>query len=945
MAETEDDPRGLPLPEPSTLLGRVSNGLATVLSSQPSARIDRPDQESPGSGMDAPNSLELCTAAATPEPSDKDEPPSQFQPGDFIAGRYEVVRFVGRGAMGEVYEVNDTHLGEHVALKVLSSSISCNERAALRFRREIQLARKITHPNVCRIYDLGFHLKPSQAKQSDDFSPVAFFTMELLQGCTLSHRIYSAGRMKSAEALPLVEQLARGLDAAHNAGIVHRDFKCGNVMLVPPGDGKRAVITDFGLARTSATTDGDAGSISAVDEVVGTPDYMSPEQVRGDDATPASDIYALGLVIYAMVTGQLPFKGSSARQRALKRLEEKPVLPRHYVPELDRNWEKAILQCLTREPKDRPEHATDVVRIIHGETVGRGGLRSLLHSRLFIGILAVLVLMTLPAIIPTIRKKLWNHPAPQPIAEAKQLAVLPFTAVNADEQTTAFAKGLSETLTTSLTRLTERHALQVIPASEVRSNRVENLPEARREFGVNLGLEGSVERSGPMVRVTYRLIDAQTARQLRGETLTALASDPFSLEDQVAASVARALELELNPQEQSILTPARTTEPAAYDFFLRGRGYLQDYQKPENLKSAISVLRHALELDAKYAPAYAGLGEAYWYKYEATRDTSWVNRATQACESAIQLDERSAEAHQCLGAVYQGTGKYELAALQFQRAFELDPTSDDAVRGLASSYASIGKTTEAEETYRRAISLRPQYWRGYNMLGAFYYGHARYNDAAKMFRQVIALAPDNYRGYSNLGAAYLIQSDYASAVPLFQRAVAIQPTADAYSNLATSYFYLRRFGDSASTFDEAVKLNNHNYVMWGNLANAEHRTPDRHGEALAAYQKAILFAEQQLQVNSRDAGLLGDLADYYSMLGDKSRAEEYITRALSYAPDNASVSFKAAQVYVQLGDSNRAVELLRKALAAGYPRTIVRDSPVMDPLRSDPRMQQMLRSP
>jgi serine/threonine protein kinase/tetratricopeptide (TPR) repeat protein len=939
VAETEDDPRGLPLPEPSTLLGRVGNGLAT----HSSACTDRLDQQSPGSSIVAPNSLEQCTAATTPDPSGEDELPSQFHPGDFIAGRYEVVLFVGRGAMGEVYEVNDTHLGEHVALKVLSPSVSSNERAALRFKREIQLARKITHPNVCRIYDLGFHLEPSQAKPSEDFSPVAFFTMELLQGCTLSHRIYSTGRMQAAEALPLVEQLARGLDAAHHAGIVHRDFKCGNVMLV--GDGKRAVITDFGLARTSVTTGGDAGSISAIDEVVGTPDYMSPEQVRGDDATPASDIYAFGLVIYAMVTGQLPFQGSSARQRALKRLEEKPVLPRHYVPELDRHWEKAILRCLAREPKGRPERATDVVRIIRGETVERSRLSSLLHSRLFVAISAVIVLLALFAVIPTVRQKLRTQPAAQRVDEAKQLAVRPFTAVNADEQTTAFAKGLSETLTTSLTRLTERHALQVIPASEVRSNRVENLPEARREFGVNLGLEGSVERSGPMVRVTYRLINAQTARQLRGETITAPASDPFSLEDEVAASVARALELELNPQEQSTLTPARTAEPAAYDFFLRGRGYLQDYQKPENLDSAVSVLKHALELDAKYAPAYAGLGEAYWYKYEATRDTSWVNKATQACETAIQLDERSTEAHQCLGTVYQGTGKYEMAALQFQRAFELDPTSDDAVRGLASSYASVAKTTEAEETYRRAISLRPQYWRGYNMLGAFYYAHARYDDAAKMFRQVIALAPDNYRGYSNLGATYLIQSDYASAVPLFERAVAIQPTADAYSNLATSYFYLRRFADSAGTFDEAVKLNNHNYIMWGNLANAEHRTPNRHDEALAAYRKAILFAEQQLQVNSRDAGLLGDLADYYSMLGDKSRAEEYITRALSYAPDNASVSFKAAQVYVQLGDSNRAVELLRKALAAGYSRTIVRDSPVMDPLRPDPRMQEMLRSP
>jgi tetratricopeptide (TPR) repeat protein len=670
---------------------------------------------------------------------------------------------------------------------------------------------------------------------------------------------------------------------------------------------------------------------------------MSPEQVRGDEAAPASDIYAFGLVIYAMLTGALPFKGTTARQRALKRLEEKPLSPRHYVAELDSHWEDAILQCLARDPKERPRQAADVVKIIRGERLGKTGLRSLLHSRTFATAIAAIVLMAMVLGIPAVRRKVRSFSPQQSVPEARQLAVLPFTAVNADEQTSAFAKGLAETLTARLTKLTERHSLQVIPASEVRSNHIENLPQARREFGVNLGLEGIVERSGPMVRVTYHLINAQTARQLSAETITAPASDPFALEDDVAAGVARALELELNPQEQSVLTPPRTTEPAAYDFFLRGRGYLQDYQKPENLESAISVFNHALELDAKYGPAYAGLGEAYWYKYEATRDTSWVDQATKACESAIRLDERSAEAHDCLGTVFQGTGKYESAAVQFQRAVELDPTSDDAVRGLASSYASMGKTTEAEETYRRAISLRPQYWRSYNMLGTFYYTHARYDDAAKMFRQVIALAPDNYRGYSNMGVLSVIRSQYYEAVPWFERAVAIQPTADTYSNLATTYFYLRRFPDSANTFDKAVKLNDHNYLMWGNLANAEYRTQDRHDEAVAAYRKAILLAEQQLQVNSSDTGVLGDLADYYSMLGDTKRSEEYITRALSISPENASVNFKAAQVYVQLGDGDTAVDSLRKALAAGYSRTIVRDSPVMDTLRSDPRVQQMLR--
>jgi tetratricopeptide (TPR) repeat protein len=842
--------------------------------------------------------------------------------------------------MGEVYEVKDTSLNEHVALKVLTPEIASDGRAMLRFKREIQLARKVTHPNVCRVFDLGYYVQQPVPGGSGEVLQITFFTMELLPGHTLSDRIHSGEPMGTMVALPLVEQLAGGLDAAHQAGIVHRDFKCGNVILVPSGDGTRAVITDFGLARTSTAAQEGPGSISAENEAVGTPDYMSPEQVRAEDATPASDIYSLGLVMYMILTGRLPFKGRSARQRALKRLEEAPPSPRRHIPNLDRRWEAAILQCLAKDPKDRPQRATDVVKILRGEIFEK---KSPLRSRTLVVFVIAIAFLAILGAIPAVRQRLWSHSAQPTLTEAKQLAVLPFTAVNADEQTAAFAKGLAETLTARLTKLTEKHALQVVPASEVRSSHIETLQEARHEFGVHLGLEGTVERSGPMIRVTYHLINAQNARLLRGDTITAPASDPFLLEDDVAASIDRALQIELNPQEQSALAPPRTTEPRAYDFFLRGRGYLQDYLKPENLESAISVFSRALELDSQYAPAHAGLGEAFWFNYEITSESSWIDKAKQACERAIELDTSIAEGHQCLGTVYQGTGNYELAALQFQRAVELDPTSDDAVRGLASSYASMGKTTEAEETYRRAVSLRPQYWRGYNMLGAFYYRHARYEDAARMFRQVIALAPDNYRGYSNLGGIYLVQGRYGEAVPLFERAVAIQPTADAYSNLATTYFYLRQFAESASMFEKAVKLNDRDYFAWGNLADAEYRMQNRNGEAETAYRRAISLAEHQLQVNPRDPGTLSDLADYYSVLGNKVRSVEYITRALSLGPGDASVKFKAAQVYVQLGDNNTAEHWLAEALKEGYSLTMVRDSPVMDKLRSDPRVQQMLR--
>jgi serine/threonine protein kinase/tetratricopeptide (TPR) repeat protein len=921
VAGNEDDPHPQPLPESSESPG--DNG-----------------KNSPDTSAN-PHGSELSTEPTDSKLTGSPTTVAEFGAGEVIDHRYNVVRFLGRGAMGEVYEVHDSSLNESVALKLLSAAIASDKQSIARFKREISLARKVTHRNVCRVHEFGDYTIASISVSGETTRHVSYITMELLDGPTLYERVRARGKMEGSEALPLAEQLAKGLDAAHRAKIIHRDFKCGNVMLVPAEEGERAVITDFGLARTESPKDD--GSLSSHDQLIGTLDYMSPEQVRSEEATSASDIYSFGVVMYFMLTGHLPFQGSTPRRRAMKRLAEPPSSPRKYVPGLDNHWEAAILQCLELQPKDRPKCGEDAVRIIRGEISAKRRSSGIWSRSVIASAISSLLLITVLAAIPSIRQKLWPHTT-ENATQAKQLAVLPFTSVNTDEQGVAFARGLAETITARLTKLTEKHALEIIPTREIASSHIDTLEQARREFGVNLGIEGSVERSGDMVRVTYHLVNAQNAHQIRADMITAPAADPFRLEDDVATSIASALEIELNPQEQEALATMHGTEPGAYQYFLRGRGYLQEYLKPGNLDSAISVFNSALAIDQNYAPAHAGLGEAFWYKYETTNDQSWISRAKQACEQALALEETSAEAHECLGTVYQGTGKFALAALQFQRAVELDSVSDDAVRGLATAYASMGRVTEAEETYRRAISLRPQNWLGYNMLGAFYYAHARYDDAADMFQKVVTLAPDNSRGWTNLGGIYLVQGKYADAVPEFQRAVAIQPSADAYSNLGTTYFYLRRFPEAARMFEMAVKLDDRNYVTCGNLADAEYRIPEWREDAMAHYRKAIQLAEKKLQVNPHDATILGNLADYFSILGDKTQALGYITRALSGGQSSASVCFRAAQVYLQIGNDDVAVGWIEKAIKAGYSRTLVRDSPSMEKLRSDPRVQAMLRS-
>ncbi len=283
--------------------------------------------------------------------------------GEVIAGRYRIIRFIGHGGMGEVYEAEDLELHERIALNTVRPEIASERRALDRFKREIQLARRVTHPNVCRIFDLGYH----RVKGGGE---VTFLTMEILAGESLTARLPTVGRMTASEAFPLVAQMASALTAAHEVGIVHRDFKPGNVMLVPTKGtepGVRAVVTDFGLTRRVAPSESLVTSLSVPGEVAGTPAYMAPEQVEGKDVTSAADIYAPGAVMYEMVTGCWPFAGETLIATALKRLTESPPSPRTHVPDLDLRREAAILRCLAREPAERFANASEVTAALRAE--------------------------------------------------------------------------------------------------------------------------------------------------------------------------------------------------------------------------------------------------------------------------------------------------------------------------------------------------------------------------------------------------------------------------------------------------------------------------------------------------------------------------------------------------------------------------------------------------
>ncbi len=287
-----------------------------------------------------------------------------FAAGDLLQERFKILRFIAQGGAGEVYEAHDLELRCPVALKVVRREVAENERAIERFRREIALARQVTHPNVCRIFDVFRHELPPESPGGEPVQSL-FLTMELLVGESLAAHIHRHGPMSEEECLPLVDDMVAGLTAAHRAGVIHRDFKSANVMLARDATGLRAVVTDFGLAR--AQDPDDPAPLTHTGTVVGTPNYMAPEQLTGEEVGPGVDTYALGIVMYEMVTGKRPFRGETDLSTAVKRLTEKPASPRLLAPELASNWEEAILRCLEREPENRFVNLADLVGFLAGK--------------------------------------------------------------------------------------------------------------------------------------------------------------------------------------------------------------------------------------------------------------------------------------------------------------------------------------------------------------------------------------------------------------------------------------------------------------------------------------------------------------------------------------------------------------------------------------------------
>jgi serine/threonine-protein kinase len=848
-------------------------------------------------------------------------------------GPYEVLAPLGEGGMGEVYRARDTRLDRVVALKILTGRLAIDPDARSRFEREARLASSLNHPNIVVVYDIG------------ESGGVPFIAMECVEGETLSARLGTAA-LSIATTVELAAQMADGLARAHAAGIVHRDLKPSNVMVTHEA---RVKILDFGLGKQVDEGLGDTttwtGGATTPGVVMGTASYMSPEQAQGHTSDFRSDQFSLGLILYEMLAGRHAFERPSAVQTmaAIIGDEAEPIGSRNArVPEA---LALVLDRCLAKDPTSRFDSTADLARSIRdiadhlrsGRPLAPVSTRHLRAWRVRLSASGLWAAAATTALVGVLVWVVLRGGAALP-AE-RQIALLPFTNVGGETEVQALADGLAEVLTTRLTQM-ERFAggLLVVPASEVRTQRVTSPSGARRAFGVNLAVTGSVQRSNGRLLLTINLVDAEALRQLRAETIDVPLADATALQGDVLLRLARLLDLNLPAEARAEVLSGGTRAPGAYEFYLQGRGYLQRYERAENVDLALALFARAVVADPSYALAHAAIAEASVRRYEHTRDAAVLDQARAAVDRASALAPGLAAVRQTRAMMATATGRYEEAAASLQQLLADDATNADAHRELGRAYEALKDRERAEAAYRQAVAARPNDWSVYNHLGAFYFRTRRFPEAAEQFSRVVELTPDNARGHSNLGGAYAQLGEIDRAIRSFERATAINPEhAPAWSNLGTLYFRQARFEDAVRANEGAARFDPTSSQVWFNLASAARFVAGRDTVARDAYTRAAELAEKERLVNPRQPALLARLALSYAHLREAERARPLAREAEALAPADSSVLISIAEVYEVLGDRQAALARIATAMKSESARSEIEGNRTLEGLRKDPR--------
>lgn len=677
---------------------------------------------------------------------------------------YKILDKIGEGGMGVVYKAQDTKLDRLVALKFLPEHLLYDPTSKARFIQEAKGASAINHPNITTVYEI------------DEIDGKSFIAMELIEGKSLRELI-EKNKLAIDQVIDMAIQICEGLHKAHQSDIVHRDIKPENILI---GKDDLVKILDFGLAKLKGTS-----RLTQTGTTTGTVAYMSPEQAQGEEVDQRSDIFSLGVVLYELLTGQLPFKGEHQAAIIYSICNEEPEPLARYKSGVPEELQRIVKKVLAKNKQERYQHIDDLL-----------------------------------ADLKRLKRELGEEKEPIK-KDKKSVAVLYFENLSSEPESDYFTDGITEDIITDLSKIesikvTSRNAVLPYKGKPV------DIPLLGRKLNVDAVLEGSVRKAGNRIRISAQLIDTKEGFHLWAERYDRELKEVFDLQEEIAKKIAQALKIKLSEKEEEKIAQKYKGDLQAYDYYLKGRNQYYQYTK-SSLQAAIQMFKKALEIDANYALAYAGLGDSYYQFIDKGYETdrSFMVKAEEAAKKSLSIDPECAEAYKALGTIYSRTGKKNGAKKLLSRALEINPNYAPARSNLGLAYASFGDFEQAEKELLMAYEQDPSFPFPSFMLADFYLGLNNFSKAENYARKVLELGESSFYivvGNHVLALIYLFQKLPDKALGHIQKCEELEPNDPiTLSSLASVYAALGEKEKALSKLEEVLKNPTSHEAVFENL--------------------------------------------------------------------------------------------------------------------------------
>jgi non-specific serine/threonine protein kinase len=689
-----------------------------------------------------------------------------------LISHYKILAKLGEGGMGVVYKAQDTKLDKIVALKFLPKHLLCDNEARTRFEHEAKAAAALDHPNIATIYEI------------DEIEGECFISMAYVEGKSIKE-LLKVKTFSLKEVLDIGIQICEGLAAAHEKGIVHRDIKSDNIMIAPRGQVK---IMDFGLAKLKG-----APGLTKTGSTVGTLAYMSQEQVQGSEVDRRSDIFSFGVVLYEMITGQLPFKGEHEAAIIYSILNEIPEPLARYKANVPEGLQRIVDKALAKDKEERYQHVDDLLADLRHEK------KSLEYVKTAVG------------------TKITGSPKPA-------IAVLYLQNLSENKDDAYFAAGMTEDIITQLSKI---GGLLVTSRSDVEQfkNKPVNLKEVADRLRVSYVMEGSVRKYGDKFRITCQLIKASDGFHAWADSYDRQMEDLFAIQADVAKSVAQALKVALVPAELERIERQPTQNVQAYDYYLQGREYYFRGGIPtkEDLELSIRMFEKALETDSNFALAYAGLSDCLssYVMFNVDPKKSWLEKAEKSGLKALALDPNLAEAHRALSRLYWAEGKTEKAIQEAEEAVKTNPNYGEAWNVLGRWYTLTGQYAKAESALMRVLAVKPTCYQLFLSFINLYSHWGKKGKVEEYFAKGLEIQPHDQRTYFIMSQYYLCRGKWEEAKRMAHKSLNINPRYTSPLFTLTQIFMILGDVDSALYHFNEIRRQNPNADLFVELGYLE----------------------------------------------------------------------------------------------------------------------------